>query len=346
VCVGQLVDFTASPVNGGTAPTFQWFVNNVNVGFGTGYSYIPVDGDVVTARIRSNYQCAIPDTGSGSMVMTVSAPQMPSVTVSVDPGTQICTGGTATFTATTLYGGTAPTLRWIKNSSFVGTGSTYSYVPHNGDIVTFMLGSTFPCRLADTVFADNTTLSVEPAAVPVVSIATNPGTSVTAGQNVTFTATVVNGGSHPTFQWVVNSTPVAGATASTFSTSNLSNHDSVSCIVESACGLTGFNSVGMNVRSIGVGVNNVNGANSDLSLVPNPNKGDFTVKGNLSVAADQEVTLEVTNVIGQVVYTNKVVAHGGNINEHIKLSNLTNGMYLMSVRSGDDKSVFHFVIEQ
>lgn len=81
--------------------------------------------------------------------------------------------------------------------------------------------------------------------------------------------------------------------------------------------------------------------------MPNPNKGEFTLKGTLGAKNDDVVTLEVTNMLGQVVYTSKVMTRGGSINEHIKLSNtLANGMYLLNVRSGNALSVFHMVIEQ
>ena len=347
VCVGQSVNFSASPVNGGSAPTFQWMVNGTPVGVtGTSFTYIPVNGDVVTAMITSNYQCAIPDTGSGSLIMTVSPPEMPSVSVAVNPGTQICTGGTASFTATTAYGGPTPNLQWIKNGAFVASGSTYSYVPNNGDIVTFLLGSDFPCRLTDTVFSANTTLVVSEPVLPIVTIATNPGTTITTGESVTFNATVLHGGSTPNYQWVVNSTEVPGATNSSWTTTSLNNKDSVSCMVNGTCGLVGFNSVGITVHSAGVGFTNVTGKGSNVTLVPNPNKGDFTVKGTLASNIDQEVTLEVVDMIGQVIYTSKVTAQGGNINEHVKLNNLSNGMYLLNMRSGDESVVFHFVIEQ
>jgi hypothetical protein len=345
-CVGLPVSFSAAPLGGGTAPTFQWFINAVAVSAGTTFSYIPVNGDIVTVVIHSNYQCAFPTSGNDTVVMNVSPLEMPSATVSVSPGTAICAGAPATFTATTTFGGATPNLRWIKNSAFVGTGTTYSYIPNNGDIVAFMLGSSFPCRIADTVFSNNTTLTVEAGVVPSVAIISNPGTSITPGQSVTFSAITSNGGSHPVYQWIVNNRPIAGATTSSYTTSDIANRDSVTCLVEGNCGLTGFNSVSMKVTTPGVGVTHVPGIGRDIILVPNPNKGDFSVKGSLSSAANEEVTLEVTDMIGQVVYSNKVTAHGGEINEHIMLKNLANGMYLLNMRTGDEKTVFHFVITQ
>ena len=52
-------------------------------------------------------------------------------------------------------------------------------------------------------------------------------------------------------------------------------------------------------------------------------------------------------MLGQVVYKNKMVIQGGKIDEQIRLGNtLSNGMYLLNLRSGTDNQVFHFVVEQ
>jgi uncharacterized protein YjdB len=86
---------------------------------------------------------------------------------------------------------------------------------------------------------------------------------------------------------------------------------------------------------------------ASISLLPNPNKGTFTVKGTLGSANNEEVTLEVTDVLGQVIYKNKVTAQNGRINETISLNNtLANGMYMLNIQSGTENKTFHFVIEQ
>lgn len=50
-----------------------------------------------------------------------------------------------------------------------------------------------------------------------VSIAASPGSNVNAGTNVTFTATALNAGHPPTYQWYNGSTAISGATSSTYS---------------------------------------------------------------------------------------------------------------------------------
>jgi hypothetical protein len=59
------------------------------------------------------------------------------------------------------------------------------------------------------------------------------------------------------------------------------------------------------------------------------------------------MNVEVTNMLGQVVYSSEVTAKGGVINERIELNNtLANGMYLLNLSNGSDRKVFHFVVKQ
>ncbi len=52
-------------------------------------------------------------------------------------------------------------------------------------------------------------------------------------------------------------------------------------------------------------------------------------------------------MLGQSVYKGKVIAKNGVINEQIQLTNnLANGMYMLNLQSGEDRKVFHFVLEQ
>jgi len=350
VCTGNLTTFTAAAVNAGTSATYQWLVNGVAASTSASYTYMPSNLDVVTVQLTSSALCAMPATASSSKTITVQAHQMPSVLVSADPGAEVCQGSVVHFSAAPSYGGTAPSYNWIVRGATVSTAATYSYVPTNGDVVYCVLTSNYNCRLANTATSNHENMIVDVATTPVVTITSDPSNgTVSPGQQITFTATVTGGGSGVSYQWFVDGVAVTGATSPVFSGNSFSNLQSVTCMVTTtgACsGLTGT-SAPSTVHITNVGVQQVNAAGSNVQLVPNPNKGIFILKGALATAVDEEVTIEVTDMLGQVIYSSKVVAHNGELNEKIQLSNtIANGMYLLNLRSASDNAVFHMVIEQ
>ena len=85
----------------------------------------------------------------------------------------------------------------------------------------------------------------------------------------------------------------------------------------------------------------------NVYLIPNPNKGEFTVKGNLATTIDEDITIEIVDILGQSIYKGNAIAIEGKINEQVVLSNtLANGMYLLNLHSNAEHYEFHFVIER
>ena len=351
-CVGQVTNYTASAVNGGSAPTYVWKVGPAAVSMTGSYSNIPLNGDVVSLIMTSNANCASPTIVTTSVTMNVIPYVMPSATIATDPGNTVCQGTPVTFTATPALGGTTPGYSWLKNNAFVGTGLSYSYTPTataNGDVITFMLRSNERCRMMDTVFSDPVAMSIDDAAAPVVTLQSRLGKIVGVGLVDTFIASIVSKpGSTYTFQWFINGSVVNGETMPIFINHNVFDNDKVSVIVtrNGVCGnQSGTNSTIVQLHNLGA--TQVSSTGSNISVLPNPSKGEFTVKGTLGTSNDEEVSMEIANMLGQVIYKDKVMAHNGNINEHIKLSNtLANGMYILSLHSGSANDVFHIVIEQ
>lgn len=66
-----------------------------------------------------------------------------------------------------------------------------------------------------------------------VTTTPNPGTTICAGECVTFSTNVVNGGGSPTYQWQINGANVVGSTGSTYNNCNLQNGDVVTVVVTS-----------------------------------------------------------------------------------------------------------------
>lgn len=346
-CSGSLVTFTANPINGGSAPAYQWRINGVNTATGANYSFVPVNGDVIEVTLTSSAACALPAVVSNTKVMTVQPNLAPAVAVSANPGNVICQGTSVTFTATPTNGGASPTYTWVKNGLNSAISPSFTYTPADGDVVYCVMTSDYRCRTTNTAASSHVNMIVDMPVQPVVTITADPGLNIAAGQSVSFNATVVNGGTSPSYQWLVNGAVVPGAVTPAFTTSSLSDNDTVACIVLKSGGCPGLSGVGsVRVHIYGVGVPQVATFASDIKLIPNPNKGTFTVKGTVG-SADEVVSLEVTNMLGQVIHRSSAQTHNGELNERIELQGtIANGMYILNLRSGSAQQVFHLVIEQ
>lgn len=349
VCAGTVVTYNVSTVNGGTGATYQWFVNGSPVTTSSSYSYTPINGNVVSVTMTSSLACVSPATANDNVTMVVLPNLTPSVSIAASTHDTICQGATVNFTATPVNGGLTPAYTWIVNGSTMAYGANYSYAPDNGDVIFAVMSSSYACRLLNTVLSNNISITVDSNIIPTVSINVALGASNGAvAFDDTLTAVATNAGPGATYEWLINGLVVSSASNPVLLRSTLNNNDVVTCIVSktNACGvLSGSNQVVIALAN--VGVVNVNGANSDIQLVPNPNKGVFTLKGSLGTADDEEVTIEITDMIGQSIYTTKTTAHHGLMNETVHLGNtLANGMYILNLHSAAGNQVFHMAVEQ
>ncbi|MBL7113405.1 MAG: hypothetical protein ISS19_15820, partial [Bacteroidales bacterium] len=83
VCEGTPVTFTATAVNGGTSPTYQWKVNANNAGMNNAvFTYTPTNGDVVTCILTSDEDCVSGNPATSNPI-TMSVAEQPTVSFSV-----------------------------------------------------------------------------------------------------------------------------------------------------------------------------------------------------------------------------------------------------------------------
>jgi len=254
VCTGTSVNFTATATNGGKSPAYQWIINGTAVGLNSStYGYIPANGDVVTCVLTSNASCTSGNPAtSNSISMTVN-PLLP-VSININPsGNNVCSGTSITFTATATNGGTSPVYKWNVNGGNVGTNSTtYSYTPANGDMVSCILTSNATCASGNPDTSNMVTVIVLPAVAAGVNISAS-NNNVCANTAVSFTATAINGGTAPVYQWKVNGS-VMGTNTSVY-TYSPANNDAVTCVMTSnaACVTSSpatSNTVTMSVNSL------------------------------------------------------------------------------------------------
>lgn len=345
ICTGSVVTFSATPTNGGASPSYQWFVNGVGVTTAPTYSYAPVNGDLVRVVITSS-SCASTDTGSTTVAVTVSSGVTPSVSINATPGFTVCSGSDVTLVAMPTNGGTAPTYLWTKNGVSVATGPAYTFTPASGDLVYVRMVSNHPCRVTDTVISSTSAITVAALVAPTVNIVATPGTTISAGQSVTLNAMTAGAGPSPTYQWSINSVNVPGATNSTFISSSFSNGDIVTVRVTSSGVCAGLIAARSVTITIGVGVNEIANAATDIRLMPNPNKGTFVVSGSVGQQSGDGF-IEVTDLLGQVVYRATAAVRDSKVDQAVELDkSLANGMYIMRFAIGGQSAVIHFVLKR
>jgi hypothetical protein len=220
ICQDTLVTFTPTVTNGGASPLYVWSVNNVILAGTPTYSYHPHNGDLVRVWILSSYECAVPDTTSAWVTMTVNPIVTPGLTLAtVAGGDTACAGALSTIVPLPVAGGSSPVYQWTVNGVPSGIGSIYTYIPNNGDVILCTMTSNAPCRTANTATATKL-LTVSPLITPMVNISSSLGYTVCDGYPDVLTTSMYGGGTAPTYQWAVNGNPMGTGPVYTYAPAN------------------------------------------------------------------------------------------------------------------------------
>ncbi len=281
---------------------------------------------------------------AGSAVITINPVVTPGVHIVPALGDTVCLATPVLFNTVYTNAGPSPYFVWKINGTVVGSSAeTYVCIPLNGDVVSVTMTSSALCA-APLIAGNSVTMNVIPPVVPDVTIHANPGTTIGLGEAVTFTAEVTYGGTAPVFEWYLNNVPVAGATSAVQTFATLSNNDVVKCLVtrNDACTLSSYSSVVITVTNVGIRPVTAGG---NITVIPNPSNGTFTLTGTLGNTENTDVALLITDMTGRVVYRQKIVAENGKINEQINLADAASGMYILNLNSANENKVMHVVIE-
>ncbi len=99
------------------------------------------------------------------------------------------------------------------------------------------------------------------------------------------------------------------------------------------------------VTNISLDINPVPYENT-ITLLPNPNNGEFRIVGKIGTTTEEDVTIEIYDLIGHKIYNERLIKYSGNLNEQIQLSGIvSNGMYILTIQSLTENRSFHLMIE-
>ena len=207
VCPGVAVTFTAAPVNAGSQPSFQWYVNGVAQGSdSTGFTTHTLQtGDVVSCLLTHQGSC-ITDSTAPSNPIGMSVRQAPAMSVSISSGQNpICAGTSVAFTAN-ANASAAFSYEWLVNGAPAGTDSaTFSSTTlQDGDQILCRIQTTASVCTFPSVPSDTLTETVFPT--PTVGI-TGDSILIRGGQTQLKSTVSVN---PVTYQWSPDSSLNSG----------------------------------------------------------------------------------------------------------------------------------------
>lgn len=269
-CENEPVTFTANL--GATTATveYQWLVNNVDVAGATDAAFTSTfnSGDLVHCRITFSNSCESQDVETPQLEVLTIMPisDTPTLTISTN-NTTICATDNVTALATpeNVQGLNNVSFQWTLNDQDIPGATNTSLSINsldNGDVLKCLIKYDDPCASNSQVLSNELNFTVNTSTTPTLTI-NSDFTNICAGEAVDFLADAIDAGSNPTFQWKIDGNNV-GSNSSSFSTSDLTNNQVVTCEVTSndACATT----LTATSNPIVMGVSDLNTPTLDLQV--------------------------------------------------------------------------------
>jgi hypothetical protein len=299
---------------------------------------------VPTALDGIRFRCILSNACNGTNITDAATLRVdsagwpaPSVIITADKP-YACTGNFVTFHAAASNSGVLFSFEWRINGALVA-GATDSIFTTNilnqGDDVTCKLTRSSACGLpAVSAISNPLIIAINPKQIPTVNISASPGTVIAAGQLVTFTGTVTNGGATPQLQWLLNSNPVAGANALIYNTNTLAPADVVSLQVtrNDTCATPNVvvsNNLFMIVWP--VDVHNTTSA-ENIVVYPQPAHDHIMISSLRNITG--KCTLELLDMPGHKIFENEFTTDGKTSTYQFLLpSSVVAGTYILKLKT-------------
>lgn len=228
VLSSNIAGATFSWIASGSSPDISGFSSGTGSVIGQTLINLGINPETVTYSVTASLQgCSGP---YKNFIVTVNPVLTVSISISASSN-PYCSGSTVNFNAVPVNGGASPFYQWQVNGINTGVSlPVYSYPPMDGDIVTCILTSSNLCLLSNPVSSEGITMLLNTSFPASVSITASKNPFCT-GASVIFTASPINGGTTPGYQWKVNGANT-GSNSFTFTYFPM-EHDSIWCIMTS-----------------------------------------------------------------------------------------------------------------
>ncbi len=302
--------------------------------------------DINLTGTYSSTLATVLNLGSGAGRLTSNAPGTATVTYTLPTGCLL----TVTFTVNPLpmamtgimhvcAGATTALHEATAGGVWSSTPTTIATVGSTG-IVSGVAGGIALVRYTlSTGCKIDTPITVYPQPAPITVLST----TILAGTSTTFTDATPGG------VWSSSNVTIATAGAGTGIIHGVTpGVVTITYTAASGCATT---------RTVTVtALSGVHPGEGNIGIYPNPNRGAFSIRGtygqqtsvmDFNVEANDALSVEVTDMVGRVVFKNKIQIQNGQVDERIDLgANAATGMYLVTLRSGKEVRVFHVMVER
>lgn len=319
VCVGQDLMLGAGTVAGAT---YQW-VNTS--GFNSTLQNPVITGATTAVAGKYYVRSLINGCYSPYDSVTVVVNPAPVITVYPSPKDSICQGATVNFVSGTSNAGSSFVRTWYKNNNIIAGAANANYSTSTAadkDEFYLTLVAYGVCATPFTDTSNKITMNVFPWLAPSVSISANPNTTVASGTMINFTATPVNGGNKPTYQWTRNGANIGGAISNLWGASTLSNNDQICVDMTSGYLCPNPKTVKSNCIKVSIestGIKNT-WAGKEPKIYPNPTKEILVIED-----IETGTKIQLNDVIGRTVISQTANSSVASINTQ----NLVPGNYIL-----------------
>lgn len=325
ICAGTNFTFTATPVNGGTSPQYQWTRNGMNEPGATASTFTGKfnNNDAIRCILTSNVACAANiSSTSGAVIVPVNS--VPVVSVSASGPLSFCSGDSVL-----LVSGNTTGNQWYHNGTPINGLNNFVLAAKAGGVYTDTLTASTGCKGGSSV------ITVMVNALPIAPTISAPAKitpmSVTAPTVVhvsdTLMSSVMNGN-----QWFLDNTSISGAVNQKHKTLNAGSY-TVRVTDVNGCRSAFSTPIAVVIKDVpGVTMNS-----KEWIVFPNPvTNGKLLIrkKGTLNGVA----TAQVLSLNGKALAEKTIGAY-----TEWNINGIAAGTYYLRITEKESVSVYAFI---
>ncbi len=224
ICAGSNIIFTATPTNGGNAPTYQWKLNGNNITGANSATYSTTtlaNNDVISVLMGSSLTSCVTGTPASSNSITTTVTSIPAVPSNINGSSIICMNSNQVYNIPAVAGATSYT--WVVTGDLTATPSTTNVInitaanTANGSGTLKVLASN---ACGSSVYSNIFTVTISTQPAPTASFTVSGNNVCLTNAGITFTSTstpnATTSSTITSYLWTFGD----GSTASTATASN------------------------------------------------------------------------------------------------------------------------------